>query len=208
MLNSRMAWSVCMAVIVTVVVAGCGAGSDSGSPEQTAAPPNTTAAPAQLVWDTFRGVRLPRSPIDGPRNSGDAVPTGYSRTPQGAVLAAVRGQAMLALAGDGEWGRVLSVVTAPGPGRDEFAANRMVLSIRGPVPADMAPKFVAFKVIGFSNTTAAVHVVTESGTPTHRYAYPVALAWIDDWRIVLPTTAEAVDAIELPTLDGYTRLEG
>ncbi|MEU7631875.1 hypothetical protein AB0C34_18075 [Nocardia sp. NPDC049220] len=170
-----------------------------------------TAVPAQLRWDTYRGVRLPRSAVDGPTHSG-LVDTGYRQTPQGAAVAAIRAQAYLALADDEEWGRVVSIVTAPGPGRDVYAAQRAPLSVSGIVPAEQAPRFVAFKIDHYSGTepaTAAVRVVTETASPVQRYAYPVALQWLaGDWRIVLPTAEETIDATELPTLDGYTRLEG
>ncbi|MFD6401155.1 hypothetical protein [Nocardia sp. NPDC060249] len=134
---------------------------------------------------------------------------GYRHSPQGAVLAAIRGQVHLGMASDSEWGRTVALVSAPGPGREEFAAQRVVLSISGSVPAGAAPKYVAFKVSHYSDTAAAVHIVTEIGAPTQTFDYPVALSWIDnDWRIVLPTSAEAIDATEVTSLDGYTRLEG
>ncbi|WP_107661068.1 hypothetical protein [Nocardia suismassiliense] len=208
MLHKKIRVSIAAVLVaLTMLVVGCGEGDDP-APVTTSAAPDPTAAPARLVWETRAGVRLPRSPIDGPTNFGDAVATGYSRTPQGAVLAAIRGQVLLALATDSEWGRVLSIVAAPGPGREEYAANRIALSINGPVPVGKSPKFLAFKVTHYTDRAAAVLVVAETADSRERLAFPVALAWIDDWRIVLPTAAENVDGIEVPTLDGYTRLEG
>ncbi|WP_157227881.1 hypothetical protein [Nocardia asiatica] len=199
-------------VVAATSVASCSAQSEehpSGTAPSTTVV-NTTAAPSQLRWDTYRGVRLPRSRIDGPTHSG-VVDTGYKQTPQGAALAAIRGQAYLALADDDEWGKVVSIVTAPGPGRDAFAAQRAPLTVSGVVPADQAPRFVAFKIDHYSSSepiTAAARVVTETGSPSRTFAYPVALQWLaDDWRIVLPTAEETIDAVELTSLDGYTRLE-
>ena len=197
-------------LLTTALMTGCGSGQPS-APEQDSAikPADLTAAPAALKWDNYRGMRLPRSPADGPKQVGEVAASGYSRSPQGAVLAAMRGQAYLALAGDTEWGRVVATLTAPGPGRDEFAAYRTPLSISGALPSGSA-RFVGFKVIGYhaDPLTAGVHVAEEIGTPPRLFAWPVALQWLQgDWRIVLPTTAEGIDAIELSNLDGYTRLE-
>lgn len=198
-----------LALAGVVLLSAVGCGTDTASAESDEVSIGTTSAPANLSWETFNGVRIPRSLTDGPKDY-DTVPSGYSNTPQGAVLAAVRGQAYLALTPDQQWGPMVSVITAPGPGRDEFAANRALVSVTGPVPADRAPKFVAFKVTSYQPgdaPTAAVEVVQEVGSPAERFAYPVALQWIGDWRLVLPTAAENVDARPLDNLDGYTRLE-
>ncbi|WP_433717305.1 hypothetical protein ACQP2U_43220 (plasmid) [Nocardia sp. CA-084685] len=193
------------ALLSMALAAGCGSGGDQRVEPK---PVDLTAAPAALTWENYRGVRLPRSAVDGPTQFGQ-IANGYTQTPQGAVLAAIRGQAALILAGDNEWGTVVATLTAPGPGRDEFAANRAVLSVSGSVPAGQAPRFVGFKVITYQPDPpiAGVRVVEQIGSPPRTFAYPVALQWIGDWRIVLPTVAEGIDAIELDNLDGYTRLE-
>ncbi|WP_194838479.1 hypothetical protein [Nocardia sp. XZ_19_369] len=200
--------AVVVAVLTLALAAGCGRPSTEPEPPRTPPPVDLTSVPAALTWETYRGVRLPRSPVDGPKNVA-AVTNGYSHTPQGAVLAAIRGQAYLILASDNEWGRVVATLTAPGPGRDEFAAHRAALSVTGPVPPGQGPSFTGFKVTHYRTDppTAAVHISMQIGTPVRTFAYPVALQWIGDWRIVLPTAADAVDAIELHSLDGYTRLE-
>lgn len=199
--------------VALVVASGCGTDSGSSTETTTTAPPNTTAAPAQLGWESYHGVQIPRSPVDGPKYSLSPVSTGYSKTPQGAVLAAVRGQAELALAGDNEWGKIVATITAPGPGRTDYTTARAVVTIDGTVPTDKAAKFVAFKITAYridaATLTAAVQVVMSVGEPAQLWAQPVALQWIsDDWRIVLPTQAESADPIELTSLDGYTPLGG
>lgn len=200
----RVAASILTLGAATGLVTGCGSSSDS--PESSAVAVDTTSAPAALQWETYRGVLLPRSAQSGPTRF-DIVPHGYEKSPQGAVLAAVRGQAYLALTPDSQWGGVVSIVTAPGPGRDEFAANRALVSIAGEVPAEKAPKFAAFKVAAYDAdaATAVVEVVQQLGEDL--FAYPVALEWIGDWRMVLPTASENVDARVISSLDGYTRLE-
>ncbi|AWK77050.1 hypothetical protein CBI38_37325 (plasmid) [Rhodococcus oxybenzonivorans] len=198
-----------LVLAATVLAASAGCGSEPDTSDPVVPPVDTTTAPAHLSWESYNGVRLPRSPEDGPKTT-STIPSGYSNTPQGAVLAAIRGQAYLALTPDTSWGQMVSVVTAPGPGRDEFAANRALVSVTGPVPAEQAPKFIAFKVTEYTpgdSATAAVDVVQEIGSPPARFVYPVALQWIGDWRLVLPTAAENVDAREAHSLDGYTLIE-
>ncbi|NKS78255.1 hypothetical protein GS539_21420, partial [Rhodococcus hoagii] len=50
-----------------------------------------------------------------------------------------------------------------------------------------------------------MQIAQQIGSPPELFAYPVALQWIEgDWRIVLPTAAENIDAVELDNLDGFT----
>ncbi len=60
------------------------------------------------------------STVDGPTNTDAVVPSGYTQSPQGAVIAAIQGQARLALAPDNTWAQTAQVVAAPGAGRDAF----------------------------------------------------------------------------------------
>lgn len=203
----RLAATILAVCAIAGLTAGCGGGTDDAA----AAPSvDTTSAPADLRWENLYGVRVPTSTTAGP-TSGETH-MGYSRTPQGAVVAAIRGQVTLAMASDNAWGTAVSYITAPGPGRDEFVANRAVVSVTaGSVPADQAPTFVGFKVTDYQAgdpTTAGVQIVQQIGNPPALFAYPVALQWIEgDWRIVLPTAAENIDAVELDNLDGFTLLE-
>ena len=168
-IGRRSVTALVLAATVLAVSTGCGSDPDTFDPGLP--PVDTTTAPAHLSWENYNGVRLPRSPEDGPKNS-SSTPSGYSNTPQGAVLAAIRGQAYLALTPDTSWGQMVSVVTAPGPGRDEFAGNRALVSVTGPVPSEQAPKFVAFKITDYTpgdSGTAAVDVVQEIGSPPERF---------------------------------------
>jgi Flp pilus assembly protein TadG len=153
---------------------------------------------------------VPTSRVDGPLAGTSVNRSGYAQTPQGAVLAAINGQTALAVADDRAWPEVVNTVTAPGPGRDEFAAARAAVTVSGSVPADAAPKFVGFEVTDYSSDplSAGVSVAQTIGTGTELFSYPVALQWISgDWRIVLPTSEENIDAVEIDNLDGYTTLE-
>lgn len=203
----RLAATFLAACAVLGATAACGSDTDAPASEPAV---DTTSAPADLRWENLHGVRVPTSKTAGP-TSGE-IQMGYAQTPQGAVVAAIRGQVTLAMASDNSWGKAVSYITAPGPGRDEFVANRAVVSVTaGEVPAGQAPKFVGFKVTGLvvgDPTTAGVQIAQEIGSPPALFAYPVALQWIEgDWRIVLPTAAENIDAVELDNLDGFTLLE-
>nr|WP_181715694.1 hypothetical protein [Cryobacterium sp.]QJS06136.1 hypothetical protein [Cryobacterium sp.] len=193
-----------------LTLAACGSGNDDTPAATPDAAPDLRSAPAELTWREVAGVSVPTSRVDGPFAGTSVNRSGYSQTPQGAVLAAINGQTALAVADDRAWPEVVNTVTAPGPGRDEFAAARTAVTVSGSVPADAAPKFVGFEVSDYSSDplSAAVSVAQTIGTDNQLYAYPVALQWIsDDWRIVLPTAQENIDAVELDSLDGYTTLE-
>ncbi|OAK53794.1 hypothetical protein [Rhodococcoides kyotonense] len=194
-----------------LVFAACGSGNDDAPTTVAQAPtPDLRSAPAELAWREVAGVSVPTSRVDGPDTGTSVNRSGYAQTPQGAVLAAINGQTALAVADDRAWPEVVNTVTAPGPGRDEFAAARAAVTVSGSVPADAAPTFLGFEVTDYRQDplSAAVSVAQTIGTDDQIYSYPVALQWIaDDWRIVLPTTAENIDAVELDSLDGYTALE-
>ncbi|MEW1934592.1 hypothetical protein AB0362_20615 [Rhodococcus sp. NPDC079359] len=193
-----------------LALAACGSGKDDTPTSAPDAAPDLRSAPAELTWREVAGVSVPTSRVDGPHTGTSVNRSGYSQTPQGAVLAAIVGQTALAVADDRSWPEVVNTVTAPGPGRDEFAAARTAVTVSGSVPADAAPKFVGFEITDYRQDplTAAVSVAQTIGTGDQLYAYPVALQWIsDDWRIVLPTAEENIDAVELDSLDGYTTLE-
>lgn len=193
-----------------LALAACGSGNDDTPAATPDAAPDLRSAPAELTWREVAGVSVPTSRVDGPFAGTSVNRSGYVQTPQGAVLAAINGQTALAVADDRAWPEVVNTVTAPGPGRDEFAAARTAVTVSGSVPADAAPKFVGFKVTDYSSDplSAGVSVAQTIGTGTELFSYPVALQWISgDWRIVLPTSEENIDAVEIDNLDGYTTLE-
>lgn len=193
-----------------LALAACGSGNDDTPAAAPDPAPDLRSAPAELTWREVAGVSVPTSRVDGPFAGTSVNRSGYAQTPQGAVLAAINGQTALAVADDRAWPEVVNTVTAPGPGRGEFAAARAAVTVSGSVPADAAPKFVGFEVTDYSSDplSAGVSVAQTIGTGTELFSYPVALQWISgDWRIVLPTSEENIDAVEIDNLDGYTTLE-
>lgn len=184
------------------------AGTACSSDEQEPAPPvDTSAAPADLVWHTVAGLEIPASRTDGPARM--SPPQGYSHTPQGAALAAANGQAALATAPDSVWPETVRTVTAPGLGRDQWAQARVLMSVSGAVEEEVASTFSGFKIADYSSEKAIVLLATTTPSVAAEEplltAYPVQLAWTGgDWKLVLPTQAEDIDAAEIDTLDGFT----
>ncbi|MBB1030463.1 hypothetical protein G6027_06105, partial [Dietzia sp. SLG310A2-38A2] len=154
------------------------------------------------------GLKVPTSRADGPART--SPPQGYSHTPQGAALAAANGQAALATAPDATWPEVVRTVTAPGPGRDQWAQARVLMSVSGAVDPAVATTFSGFKVTDYSPERAIVLLATSTPPSADEpepllAAYPVQLAWTGaDWKVVLPTQADNIDAAEIQTLDGFT----
>ena len=58
----------------------------SNNEQPVAESPGTSAAPADLLWRNVAGLQVPTSAVDGPAQT--SPPEGYTRTPQGAALAA------------------------------------------------------------------------------------------------------------------------
>ena len=193
------------AVCALLVVTGCssndGAGDDT--PSSTI---NTTAVPGDLTFRSVGGLRVPVSRADGPARP--SPPEGYSHTPQGAALAAANGQAALAVTPDAVWPEMVRTVTAPGPGRDEFAYARTLLSVSGSVPAEQASEFVGFRITDYRPDRAIVLLAMrtpQAGAAPLLTAYPVQTVWSGgDWKVVLPQQSDGIDAVELDGLDGFT----
>lgn len=169
---------------------------------------DVASAPADLTWRTVAGLEVPMSRSDGPART--TPPQGYSHTPQGAAVAAANGQAALATAPDSTWPEVVRTVTAPGPGRDQWAQARVLMSVSGSVDETEAATFTGFKITEYSPEKAIVLLATstppaEGEREELLTAYPVQLSWTGaDWKLVLPTQDEDIDAAEIDTLDGFT----
>lgn len=197
------------ALAVTALLA---TGSACSSDEQDQAPViDTNSAPADLLWRTVAGLDVPVSRTDGPAQT--TPPQGYSQTPQGAALAAANGQVALATAPDATWPETVRVVTTPGPGRDQWAQARVLMSVSGAVAPEVAATFTGFKITDYSDEQAIVLLATSTppmeGEDPLLTAYPVQMAWAGgDWKLVLPTQADNIDAAEIKTLDGFTKWDG
>ena len=191
-------------VAATLGLAACG----SDEPEQpTEASDHPTvdleAAPENASWSSVGGIGTPVDSNDGPEKT-SPVPHGYSHTPQGAVQAAINGQVMLATADDQTWPDVASDMTSPGPGRDQWAQGRLLISVNGNVDKKDAAEFKGFKITDYNDDKAQVLLAADY-PDVGLTVYPVQLVWqADDWKLVLPDQENAPDLHKLESLDGFT----
>lgn len=192
---------------VALALTSCGSNNDeqpAPSAEQPAV--DLEAAPADASWSSVGGLRAPVDSNDGPEST-SPVPHGYAHTPQGAVQAAILGQTWMATADDNTWPEVASTMTAPGPGRDQWAQGRSLISVSGSVEKDQAANFKGFKITDYSDDKAQVLLAAEY-PDVGLTVYPVQLRWQnDDWKLVLPDQDNAPDLHELKNLDGFVKYE-
>lgn len=150
-----------------------------------------TAAP-DANWSPRGGIMVPTAPDgDGPTTD-DPVPHGWAHTPQGAVLAAINGQASLAVTGDEQWAAMADTILAPGKGKDQWAQARSLMTVSGHItdPAE----FTCFTVTDYAEDRAQV-LLTVTWPDGKSTAQPTQLVWQgDDWRLVLPDQDNAPDA--------------
>jgi len=84
------------------------------------------------------------------------------------------------------------------------------MSVSGAVDPSVAASFVAFKITDYSPEHAIVLLATSTPPGPGEdepllTAYPVQLAWTGaDWKLVLPTQSDDIDATEIHTLEGFT----
>lgn len=187
------------AAVVALTVTACG--TDDEAPAEGTTGPDLTSAP-EASWSPMAGIPVPRGDDGGCPEKTDPVPHGYAHTPQCAVIAAMTGQTLLATTGDDAWPDMAQTVLAPGPGKDQWAQARSLMSVEGRV-RDPAT-FAGFKFTDYTDDRAQVLLALEwpDGALT---AQPTQLAWQSgDWNLVLPTQQNAVDATKISDLDGFT----
>src|SRR5690606_23128164 len=114
---------VAVGIALLAATVGCGGGQDAG--------PDLSAAPTGVRWQSYQGVALPHAD-QGPATEADGAATGFEHSPRGAGLAALTHTLRLGVAPDTQWATVVNRELMPGPARDEWAINRVRLSITGP----------------------------------------------------------------------------
>lgn len=192
-----------------VFAAACGSASHEPAAEDVAA--SQLAVSPEVTWSPLRGVAVP-SGQDGPRSSTGAERTGYARTPHGALLAALNAETAVTLAGDREWARVLTSMTVPGPGRDQFAAARALVSVAGEA-GDTAPRWAGYRWISWDDKKAVLEAVTEAPDGA-LHARELTVQWMlnpsaapgeaaGDWRLVLEPSGQAQPPRPVDSLDSY-----
>ncbi|WP_107658006.1 hypothetical protein [Nocardia suismassiliense] len=187
--------------VLLIAAAGCG-GSDEP------AGPDLSAAPTGVRWQPFQGVPLPHTE-QGPKSVADGAATGFEHSPRGAGVAAIHHAVRLAVAADSQWAKVAAREVVPGPAKDEWAINRIQLSITGPAAPDYAPRVLGYRITGYTDQRSTVDVHTEYSDRSKAVNH-TTVEWVgQDWLLRLPdpgSTARPIDSIDVIP-DGTVKLE-
>ena len=174
------------ATAVAVLAAACGSGDPApDAPAEAPAAVDPTQPPQIVSWTTFGGIAVPLGSQDGPTSTPGAPLTGFTRTPQGAALAAIGQSVQLSTATDSEWSTILPAVTTPGAGRDAYAGNRALIQVSGTDPA-VVPSIIGYTLPTYSPDTATVSIVQEFSDDSLA-AVAAKVVWSgEDWKLALP----------------------
>jgi hypothetical protein len=197
-------------------------GVEPPAPADTQLPSAGPAALGDVSWTSTCGVPLPVSQRYGPQRRDSEKVSGFARTPEGAVLAAMH----LAVRTSPQAGPDMFVLTLAQQvtGPDAAAFTEQVhtgyeqLHQRSAVPygQPLCPiygRFAGFALDSHSDTAASLRLLIEApgpdGLPQLASAL-VQLSWIDgDWRLVAPPTGDwsrVRTLLPAPAANGYTPL--
>jgi hypothetical protein len=164
-----------------------------------------TGAPHDISWQRVDGVPLPFSSSDGPAQIRGAVASGYSHTPQGAVMAAA--QISFRLAWSPDFTDVVNAQTAV-----DQQTRQQLIDARSANPLDpelisqYASAPMAFKIADYTDTAASLWLAFPGQGGQFRFAR-AALTWVDgDWKYSDQFSPMATDLPDSPSLDGFTRI--
>ncbi|APA99849.1 hypothetical protein [Nocardia seriolae] len=199
--------AVAAALLVTacaLTAAACGSSDKSAATKTTQ--PDPARAPADVHWQNYQGVQLPIGEHDGPSKLGTAA-AGYSRTPQGAALAAINHSTRLSLAPDGIWPQLAASSLIPGPAKDSWVLARAQISVTAPANPAVAPRITAYKLTTYTPDRADLTVYATYSDASITATAETVLWVSDDWRLLLPdpaaktVTVQSVPAIPADTVN-------
>ncbi|HEX4727765.1 MAG TPA: hypothetical protein VH298_08195 [Jatrophihabitans sp.] len=166
-----------------------------------------TAAPAGVSWQLVDGLALPYSTADGPARVTGGVPSGFARTPTGALLACVQIGFRLGSVNPAEQAAVVRAMVV-GAGQADLIASRPV-----GVPA-VKPQLAGFRYLSYSPDAAVIGFawrITDVATGSSRFlgVGELQASWTrGDWRLV-DDGSPAPDPVALDAaLTGYVRFAG
>lgn len=180
---------------VLTATAACTSTPTSDNPTTQTMTVDPGRAPAQLRWESWQGIALPYSSIDGPKDVAAAA-TGYSHTPQGAALAAIQHSIRTSLASDGSWATVVAKSLVTGPGKDAFVLARAQVSIPGPVDSQALPTILGYRITEWNPEHAALVIYTRYPDSSEA-ALSHQVRWIaGDWKLELPDPDSATPVVQ------------
>lgn len=186
------------ALLAALLLSGCGGRGTDHDPAPTSAPPDPNRAPAAVRWQSWQGVRLPISAEDGPTKSETPAATGYTRTPQGAALAAIQHTVRMSIAPDQWWPEIANRALVTNPGKDQWVLGRARFSITGPADPKLAPRIRGYKVTTWNAERAEIAVYT-SYSDDSVAANATVVSWVyGDWRLVLPDPSDTTPVVTAP----------
>lgn len=173
-------------------------------------------AGTSLSWTSFHGIALPSSAHGGPRHTRRGLAWGFTRTPRGALLAAVN----IAVRTAAQWGPHIYQPTitrqVTGPARHQlltadtrqYTALRAAARVRNGQPAGRGYAVeAAYRFTIYTRDRATVVIVTEapSNTSTVMAATKIRVTWRHgDWRVIAPPHGNwAAAATAVSSLAGY-----
>ena len=167
-----------LSVVLLVGAVGCGGGD-------AAAPPDLSAPPTNVAWQPFQGVPLPHTD-QGPAAETDGAATGFDHSPTGAGVAAMVHTVRLSVADDSQWSNIAAREVVPGPAKDEWAVNRVQVSISGPADPVYAPRLLGYRITEYTDQRAAVDVYSEYSDSSKAVNHTTVEWFAHDWRLRLP----------------------
>ncbi|MFI1920216.1 hypothetical protein [Nocardia sp. NPDC020380] len=199
---------VCAASVLMVAV-GVSACSSAATAEHPAEHPALDAARAGdtiplpllmshwISWRSWHGTRLPFADRWGPTQVTDDAATGFSHTPEGAVVAMMQHQARLAGIGDSSWQAAAERMAVVAPA-DRPPTRRIPTGFDS--SADL-PYFAGIRWLSYTGdrATADLALQTPAGALS---SVPVTEVWIgSDWKAELPAAGAASSPLD--SFDGY-----
>ena len=183
-------------------------------PKNSDDPTGAVPPPDGLMWQRVYGATIPFSTSDGPTAiSADGVPSGFSHTPQGVVLAAWQIGQRATWAPDSQatalFKRAAVVSQAARPVVEQMESNQAQLSAAEPdLPPEMRDIPIAVRVTSYSDDFA--HVEFAQGlTRTDGFtaaSSALDMVWQDgDWKWVVPDKGQEPGQLLIGTSgDGWT----